>query len=204
MSQLKQINDTVVTKDVVSVLSVFIHLYSSFTVCVISFANNLLRWSMSFTTLESCWVYHCGDPLPGPLFTFTAIETSDIAISVQVQASGGSPHHHGNTWEKRRGKWRETGWMFRGDGDSNMCLTGANDLWQRSQRRDAIRKGELLVDFSLSHLFPVVLVIHAELLWSHGVFYWLEWYVSLLMFISVNQFWLTFSKILWNPVYILR
>lgn len=107
----RQINGTVVTKDLVSVLSIFIHLCSVFSV-------HQFWWTAYFTTLESCWVYRCGDPLPCTLFTYAAIETGDTIISVQVQASGGSPHHHGNTWEK-------TGWdggklggrSLQGDGD---------------------------------------------------------------------------------------
>lgn len=46
------------------------------------------------------------------LFTVAAIGTGDRAISAQVQASGGSPHHHGNTWEKRGRGWMDgqRGW----------------------------------------------------------------------------------------------
>lgn len=43
-----------------------------------------------------------------------------MAISTQVQASGGSPRRRSNTWKIEMWRFRETGWTVRGDGDEHM------------------------------------------------------------------------------------
>lgn len=108
-----------------------------------------------YNSLELLWVYHRGDTLPSPLFTFATIVTADTAISAQVQASmlnfpPPPPHCHNNTWEREREEQRN--WCWTGDGVGYM-LNWSN-WFARSLPAVTLKPGNLFPHCLCHKSFP--------------------------------------------------
>lgn len=96
--------------------------------CVISRCQQAIQVNWLFyNPWELLWLCRHSDALLSMLFTFCCHRNT--AISAQVQASGSSPHCHGNPWKRQRARWKRIGWMEEGkDGALSSLCTKQPDL----------------------------------------------------------------------------